>query len=246
VGYRRPRQAEEYAGVKKMSETCYVRSSYNVKRKAVSLMVTDRITQIFQRIWSDRVINERSAWKLLSLIDQIHLWAITEFRAFVIEHLRPWHKFCGENYLLDWDSAYDCGQQRKRKRTFSEGGHLPLPSWVGLLSETQQQKVQIRAKESLAKALEEHRLRKGKAKYLGGRGLVCMLEECSRFQEAKAAFGSAETWLDHVQCFHECEERDLAKIKRCLDQPVEERFSDNVPASFIENDPGPSKRVRVI
>ena len=123
------------------------------------LMITDHVVQVFQKIWSGRVINERTAWELLSLVDQIHLWAITEFRSFVLEHLRPWHKFCEENFLLDWDSVYDSGQQRKRKRTCSESKDLLLPSWVDFLSDSLRQRVQVRAKESLAKALQEHHLR---------------------------------------------------------------------------------------
>src|SRR6266536_5702417 len=161
------------------------------------LIVTDHVLQVFQRIWSARVINERTAWELLSLVDQIHLWAITEFRTFVLEHLRPWHKFCEENYLLDWDSVYDNGRQRKRKRTFSEGGDLLLPSWVELLSESLRQKVQVRAKESLAESLQEHHLRKREAKCTEESGWVCMIDECSRSQET--IFDSNEAWLDHIR-----------------------------------------------
>lgn len=48
---------------------------------------------MFQRIWSGPVTTERRAWELLSLIDQIHLWGVTDFRDFVITHLTPWHEF---------------------------------------------------------------------------------------------------------------------------------------------------------
>ncbi|KAH0562322.1 hypothetical protein GP486_002987 [Trichoglossum hirsutum] len=128
VGYRRPRQAEEHAGTKGMSET------------------------IFQRIWSGRVVNEKTAWELLSLIDQIHLWAITEFGTFVLEHLRPWLDFCEENFLWGWYSVYGSSERRKRKRTYSESRDFLLPSWTDPLSDTLRQKVEARAKEALAKA----------------------------------------------------------------------------------------------
>ncbi|KAH0534170.1 hypothetical protein FGG08_007239 [Glutinoglossum americanum] len=221
VGHRRPRQAEEHAGMKGMSKT------------------------VFQRIWSGRVIDEKSAWELLSLVDQIHLWAITDFRTFVLEHLRPWLGFCEENFLLDWDSDYDSGRQRKSRRTYSESRDLLLPRWVDFLSDSLQQKAQVRAREILAKALEEHRLRKGKgkAKRPDGSGFVCMANECSRSQET--AFDSDEAFLGHLQSFHDYPKRDLAGIKRRLDQ-AEERRSSGIPASFIGDDPGPSKRVKMI
>src|SRR6266487_2000986 len=94
------------------------------------------ILQVFQRVWSARVVNERTAWELLSLVDQIHLWAFTDFRTFVLNHLRPWHKFCDDNYILDWNSVYNVRPELKWTRTCSEGEDLPLPSWVNLLKES--------------------------------------------------------------------------------------------------------------
>ena len=77
-----------------------------------SFLVVDanHLLQVFQRLRSGRIVNGRTAWELLSLIDQIHLWSITESRTFVLEHLRSWHTFCKENCLLDWDSVYDSGR----------------------------------------------------------------------------------------------------------------------------------------
>ena len=144
----------------------------------------NHLLQVFQRLWSGRVVNERTAWELLSLIDQIHLWSITEFRTFVLEHLRSWHTFCKENYLLDWDSVYDSGRQKKRKRTCSDGVDLPLPSWTKWLSETARQRIQRRAKASLAKALEEHRRRKGKSKCQDEPQIFCTIGDCLTYQES--------------------------------------------------------------
>ncbi|KAH6879556.1 hypothetical protein B0T10DRAFT_520192 [Thelonectria olida] len=79
VGYKRPRLGWEYAGREGMSESVY----------------------LFQRIWSGRVTTERRAWELLSLVDQIHLWGATDFRDFVIRHLKPWHEFGKKCYVND-------------------------------------------------------------------------------------------------------------------------------------------------
>jgi hypothetical protein len=111
------------------------------------------------------------------------MWAITEFRTFVTEHLKPWHKFCEDNYLYDWKSAYDVKPELKRMRTYTDSEELPLPSWVQLLSDPVQRKVQARAKRSLAEALEKHRRRKGKGRRKTDTRLVCYVGECSTSQE---------------------------------------------------------------
>ncbi|KAK4041587.1 hypothetical protein C8A01DRAFT_45244 [Parachaetomium inaequale] len=79
VGYKRPRLEREYAGQEGMSKSVYV----------------------FQRIWSARVVTEKKAWELLSLVDQIHLWGVTDHREFVIRHLKPWHRYAERCYARD-------------------------------------------------------------------------------------------------------------------------------------------------
>jgi hypothetical protein len=199
--------------------------------------------QVFQKIWSGRVSDERKAWELLSLIEQIHLWSITEYRSFILEHLRPWHKFCEENYLLDWDSVYDTGHQLKRKRACNEGEDLPLPSWVKHLDEPNRQKQQLRAKESLERALKADRLRKGKGKCTDESGWVCMMGDCFRSQDD--GFGSNEAFLDHLRAFHGITERNFVQIKRCLDEAELENSNANPPISSFGAIQRPSKRVRV-
>jgi len=49
--------------------------------------------QLYQRVWSSRIADERSAWKLLYLVDQIHDWGVTTFRDYIIRHLKAWHRF---------------------------------------------------------------------------------------------------------------------------------------------------------
>jgi hypothetical protein len=219
-------------------------------------------------VWSARVTNERAAWELLSLVDQIHLWAITEFRTFVTEHLKPWHKFCDDNYLLDWKSVYDVKPELKRMRTFSADTDLPLPSWVKLLNDPIQRKVQARAQNSLAEALEKHRRRKGKGIESGWR---CCLDQCSASEETY----TSKAWLDHVRDLHHVPENQLAQLKQCLDKEdevmreekeqeevdhserddrasnskrcsvEEERLNSSSSESSLGCIPGPSKRLRV-
>jgi hypothetical protein len=271
VGYQRPRQVEEYAGTEGMSKNVYVRNFCVSSVYQCKVLKLTKFIQIFQRVWSARATNERAAWELLSLIDQIHLWAITEFRTFVTEHLKPWHKFCDDNYLLDWKSVYNIKPELKWMRTCSEGTDLPLPSWVNLLSDPIQRKVQARAQNSLAEALEKHRRRKGKGRCETESGWHCEADQCSTSQETY----TSEAFLNHLRDLHHYPEDDLTQIKQCLDEGdeiegeekqreeldgdgrdvrasnnkrcfVEEaRLNGNSSDSLSECIPGPSKRVRV-
>ncbi|KAH7396561.1 hypothetical protein DE146DRAFT_657073 [Phaeosphaeria sp. MPI-PUGE-AT-0046c] len=79
VGYRRPRLKREHANHPGMSKTVY----------------------LYQRIWSGLISDERKAWELLSLVDQIHEWGATTFRDYVIRHLKSWHEYCHELRVAD-------------------------------------------------------------------------------------------------------------------------------------------------
>ncbi|KIX09219.1 uncharacterized protein Z518_00298 [Rhinocladiella mackenziei CBS 650.93] len=187
VGYRRPRLSTEHAGVDGMSETVY----------------------LFQKIWSGHVIHEQAARELLSLIDQIHMWAITEYRIFVLEHLRPWHQLCEENYLLEWDSKYDVCAHKKRKRVCNETEDLMVPDWVADLDERSRCVFQSRAKLSLEEAIRRSRLVKGK--YLCQEEIdsewTCKLDGCG------IEGSSDEALYDHFQRTHGVGDRELALLR---------------------------------
>jgi hypothetical protein len=201
--------------------------------------------QIFQKIWSGRVVNEGTAWELVTLLDQIHLWAVTEFRTFVLEHLRPWHTFCDDNYLLDWDSVYDTSPERKRKRTYSEDSDLPLPSWTNLLDKPSRLRVQVRAKKSLARAIRERQLRKGKAKCSekdsGSEEFHwhCMKDNCYSIEPE---FESGEAFLNHMRCFHGQTKSQLSSMRRVVEQVDSERYNDSLTVPFADHTPRPSKK----
>lgn len=187
------------------------------------------------------------------------------------EHLKPWHKFCDDNYLLDWKSVYDVKPELKRVRNCREGADLPLPSWVKLLNDPIQRKVQARAQNSLAEALEKHHHRKGKGRCEIESGWQCGLDQCSTSQETY----TSEAFLDHLRDLHHYPEDDLIQIERCLDEGdeidredkqreeldgsgrdigasnskrrfvKEERLNGSSSDSSTECIPGPSKRMRV-
>jgi Xaa-Pro aminopeptidase len=170
--------------------------------------------QVFQRIWSARVTNERAAWELLSLIDQIHNWAITEFRTFVTKHLKPWHKFCDNNYLLDWKSVYDVKPELKQLRTCREGEDLLLPSWAQLLNEQMQRKLQERAKRSLEEAIEEDCSRKDIERRAYEYRCRCSKGKCSGSQETY----NIKAYLSHLRKVHRYSKEELDGIREFVEE----------------------------
>lgn len=156
-------------------------------------------------------------------------------------------------------------------RTCGVGTDLPLPSWVKLVNDPLQRKIQARAQTSLARAIEKHRYRKGKGRYEIEPTWHCVRDHCSssRVTYTDTAF------LDHLRDLHYCPEDELAQIKRCVDEAEELVKDKELPEEldgggrgifaiarkrcFTEGEslnestsdsssgciPGPSKRVRV-
>lgn len=173
--------------------------------------------QMFQRIWSGHVTDKEVAYELLDLIDQIQLWAITSHRTFVQDHLRPWNSLCEENYLLEWDSKYDLGEDRKRKRTCTYSSEtkedLRTPSWVNDMSAPSRQRFQDRAKLSLDEAIEEQRLIKGK--FAARDNASCSEWHCVR-DGCTTTCGSDTAFINHLKVSHGLKDRVVAGFKWCL------------------------------
>ncbi|KAI6365431.1 hypothetical protein MCOR25_005358 [Pyricularia grisea] len=103
-------------------------------------------------IWNGKVTNERKAWELLSIVDQIHHWAITKHRDFVIRHVREWHEFCEECHRQDaiklWLSS---GPYKKRHTAAASRARrqglrgLRLADWTEYLGSEAHNKIRRRA-----------------------------------------------------------------------------------------------------
>lgn len=74
------------------------------------------------------------------------------------------------------------------------------------------------AKRSLKKAIEEHRLRKGKGKAMQTKQYVfsCVRDECGINHDS--LFVSSEALAEHLKSFHNVPEEDVAQINRCWDE----------------------------
>ena len=198
VGYKRPRLKREYAGREGMSESVYV----------------------FQRIWSARVVTEREAWELISLIDQIHLWGVTDHRDFVIQHLKPWHEFAEECYADDVQEMLgyvDTGGTIDPKtgwRNWAVPSEcVRLPPWVGHLTSdfwARRKQVADRAAFQVKEAFVRHQdgARPGKTFELSPLHHICGMDEGCDYRlefwdefvtHAREVHGADD---DTVLCFH--------------------------------------------
>lgn len=84
-------------------------------------------------------------------MDQIHLWAATDFRDFAIRHLKPWHEFARKCYANDVDHMRSRSESAKRKRiTWTESGQvvgyvprysMELPKWAVHATEATRKKL---------------------------------------------------------------------------------------------------------
>lgn len=159
-----------------------------------------------------------TAWELLFLVNQIYLWAITDFRTFVVEHLQPWHTFCDENYLVDWKSVYDVEYQRKRKRNTTD---LRLPGWVDNVSEPLRQRRQFQTKKLLEYTLRRDRIKTGKARAREDDEdkrtiYLCRHGECSQTLNSKPM--SHSEVLRHLQLHHDMPEEELKLEKTAMEE----------------------------
>ncbi len=214
VGYRRPRDKEECAGHKGVSDDVYVGYCSPVH----AFLNANSGPQMFHRIWDARVVNELHAWQLLVLIDQIHLWATTQHRTFVLKHLRAWHKLCVENQLLNWKSCYDLGPGHKRKRAVSDDGDYALPHWATLLDEASKRKALVKARDSVDQAQREQADFKGKYPEVfeaADGSTHCQLGRC---KQRSPGFETSERWLLHIRDNHtnDMNEWELASLRRYL------------------------------
>lgn len=157
---------------------------------------------------------------------------MTEFRTFVLEHLRAWHELCEKNYILEWDSKFDHSRQLKRKRGCDDAGDLTVPSWVAHLQESSRRLFQARAKASLEKAMESLMIIKGKGNADGEseRSLTCMVDGCG------IIFSESAVWLNHLRHEHNYEEREIAKVGWCVEEEeirakVKARQDDGIMAT---------------
>ncbi|KAH7371953.1 hypothetical protein BKA66DRAFT_443745 [Pyrenochaeta sp. MPI-SDFR-AT-0127] len=170
VGYRRPRLKREHAGHPGMSKTVY----------------------LFQRIWSGRIADERSAWQLLYLVDQIHMWGATTFRRYVIQHLEAWHMYCHQRWVKDTIILrYTLGKD------FASCGKMmcfDVPDWAKGFGDEFRTALQEKSAKLLVKRCIQEQT--------GEPCAICVLGRCGTEHSPGYALFSPEEHLRHLTKVH--------------------------------------------
>ena len=226
VGYRRPRSKREHASHKGLSDTVYV-SLFGLCQ---SFQRTNADTgQIFQRIWSGCVDELRNAWRLLSLIDQIHEWGVTKHRAFVIRHLTGWHRYCQQSYAHDVNALLSFEPHQWPKSLLQE--IWTSPDWVKSLPRNrgkQKTQMQRRLKEILD-AARVNQAQIERREYTSQ--VICQAGRCGKGTYPGFPVSKADA-TKHVRDFHmacfSVEEREgsCKSIERVIRSSEEEEVQE--------------------
>lgn len=99
-------------------------------------------------------MTKRKAWELLSLVDQIHSWGVTEHRDSVIQHLQAWHAFgrlcyANDSQFLDQQLTADPLKEYREEHgepiILGPVASLQLAGWVKNLTTDTRDKLRQRA-----------------------------------------------------------------------------------------------------
>jgi hypothetical protein len=171
------------------------------------------VLQVFQRIWSSRVTTERSAWELLSFIDQIHQWGVTDFRDFVLRHLRPWNNFAKKCYLNDiafTQSLPNTGKVMEdgKPKLVVPTSCLALPEWTKHFT----RKARERFKDKIANHLYETWVTYREVRTKEFPSLkACGMDKCSTLRGTSYPLASVDELIIHLREFHGLDDERMAK-----------------------------------
>jgi len=172
------------------------------------------------------VVTERKAWELLFMVDQIHIWGVTDFRDFVIHHLKPWHEFCKICHVLDTDSLPLCdGFDFNALEAQGMMWVLPLPEWTRHLSDSERRRLlQVSAKIQREAVLK---YRSGNVEGCHGMGAIlsCLDDGCGPFPGYPLT--SAEEAFNHFRDFHgDADDVEILDwLRRCFNGMVQKGSS---------------------
>jgi hypothetical protein len=215
VGYKRPRLKREYAGHKGLSESVYVRETLEIKIALKSSLWI----QVFQRIWSGRIVTKRKAWELLSLIDQIHSWGVTHHREYVIRHLKAWHEFgriCYANDLrflmqqTSTDKFKKYLKEHSKSLILAPDASLQLADWANHFTENSRAKLRERA---MFHFWEAYRRDAGVNKDDMILKWCCLKEDCGPAESPGYPWTCKEEYLSHCREAHSYSDAEMAAIE---------------------------------
>ena len=169
-------------------------------------------------------MTKRKAWELLSLVDQIHSWGVTEHRDFVIQHLKAWHAFgklCYANdfqYLekqLGSDPFKEHREEHGESRVLVPVASLQLAAWVKNLTTDTRDKLRDRA----IFHYDEARRRDADAnKDDGSIEWHCLQGDCGPSKRPGFPLKGNEEFLTHCRRVHGCSDNVIANLRHAFNE----------------------------
>lgn len=162
-------------------------------------------------------MTERKAWELLSLVDQIHLWGVTDFRNFVIQHLKPWHDFrknCNINDVNFMATNPSAGNVAVNGAVFCKmpSSCLVLPEWTKYVPEDTRLKLQKRVTFHMWQAYNKYQ-RDVRAKSDEFPGIMsCQIGECGPLGSPGYPLASIEEGALHLREVHGADEAYMTRL----------------------------------
>lgn len=155
-------------------------------------------------------------------MDQIHLWGVTDFRDFVIRHLKPWHAFGKECYINDvgfMNVVPDMGTATvDGKPTFRvPAACIRLPQWTEHVTKESRRKLQERAVSHMRNAYANCQADLRAMADNSDVGWACNIGECAGESDDGRIgpgypFESPEGIIIHLREFHELNDEDIANF----------------------------------
>lgn len=168
-------------------------------------------------------MTERKAWELLSFVDQIHLWGVTDFRDFVIRHLKPWHEFGKKCYVNNVDfmaSVPESGMVTKDGRMTCRIPEpcIQLPEWTKYVTEDTRLKLRERALFHMQEAFARYRRDTRVKSDDFPDHISCAVGACGSLNSPGYPLASMEEAVMHFCEIHGVSDAEIPHIERAWEE----------------------------
>jgi len=167
-------------------------------------------------------VTEQKAWELLSIIDQIHLWGVTDFRDFVIQHLKPWHEFgkiCYVNDIGFMNYVPEAGRPVVNDQLVYKlpRSCIRLPRWTMHFTQEACRKFEDRAAIHMKEAYINYHTDSQAMENVWS----CVIGNCGTLEDGGYPLASLEEAMMHIHNVHE--EDDDAEESRMPSLPIRKK-----------------------
>ena len=171
----------------------------------------------------------RKAWELLSLLDQIHLWGVTDFRSSIIQCLKQWHEFSRMCYANDVRFLIRVLKKDRFTHDGKEylllpGASLQLADWTKHVTDEAREKLQKRA---IFHFRESFRRDFPALSHSWPKSVTCLLDDCGPEGNPGYLLLSKEEMAEHYREIHGQNDEQIASLEHRWDMEESVNGSSN-------------------